>query len=63
VKTFNCNWVQGDVGDFGVALEAAGYRGDRLSIWGLQVPLHAAALGAPRTPCCAECATTLQVQA
>lgn len=29
---------QGDVDDFGVALEAAGYRGDRLSIWGVQVP-------------------------
>jgi hypothetical protein len=30
---------QGDVGDFGIALEAAGYRGDRLSIWGVQVRL------------------------
>lgn len=29
--------MQGDVDDFGVALEAAGYRGDRLSVWGLQV--------------------------
>lgn len=38
--------VQGDVDDFGVTLEAAGYRGDRLSIWGLQVRLHATALRA-----------------
>lgn len=28
--------LQGEAGDFGVALEAAGYRGDRLSIWGVQ---------------------------
>lgn len=45
-KTLTCRGVQGDVGDFGVALEAAGYRGDRLSIWGLQVRLHAPALRA-----------------
>ena len=43
-KTLTCRGVQGDLGDFGVALEAAGYRGDRLSIWGLQVRLHAAAV-------------------
>ena len=62
-KCFQVTLVQGDMDDFGVALEAAGYRGDRLSIWGLQVRLHAAALGAACAPCCAECVPTTQVQA